>query len=164
MPSIQMSSLFSLGLCGFLLLVSTGCGTRLQSAGGKVLVNGVPVTEGTVMFYPIAKGRPATARIMEDGSFILSFEKPGDGLPPGDYKVVIVADVFRPGVKSRQQEFDEANMRRQGITDTSSLTGGTLVHVVPPEYNDISTTPLTQTVTRSSGTQEFVYDIEVKKK
>src|SRR5262245_59539572 len=110
-----MSHARKVGLFGLVFVVFTACGPKLQPAGGKVLVNGGPVTEGTVMFYPVAKGRPATARIMGDGSFTLSYEKPGDGLPPGEYKVVIVADVFQPGVKTKQQEYDEANLKRQGI-------------------------------------------------
>lgn len=147
-----------------ILVAIVGCGTRLQPAGGKVLVDGNPVKEGTIMFYPTSKGRPATARIMEDGSFTLSFERPGDGLPVGEYRVVIVADIWKEGKKSAAQAYDEANMKRQGIVDTSTLTGGILIHVVPPEYNDITTTPLTQTVTRSSEPQHFVFDIPSKKK
>ncbi len=78
--------------------------------------------------------------------------------------MVIVADVWKEGRKTREQEADEANMKRQGIVDTSTLTGGTLTHVVPPEYNDITTTPLTQTVSGSGGPQHFVFDIPSKKK
>ena len=146
-----------------LLAAIVGCGSKLQPAGGKVLVDGTPVKEGTVMFYPVNKGRPATARIM-DGSFTLSFERPGDGLPVGEYRVVIVADIWKEGKKSAVQEYDEKNMKRQGIEDTSTNAGGILIHVVPKEYNDISTTPLTQTVTRSSEPQHFVFDIPSKKK
>jgi len=147
-----------------MLVASAGCGTKLQPAGGRVLVDGNPVKEGTIMFCPVNKGRPATARIMEDGSFTLSFARPGDGLPVGDYRVVIVADIWVEGKKSRAQEYDEANIKRQGIVDTSTQTGGTLIHVVPPEYNDIGTTPLTQTVATSNEPQHFVYDIPSKKK
>jgi hypothetical protein len=128
------------------------------------MVDGVPVTEGTIMFYPVNKGRPATARILQDGTFTLSYERPGDGLPVGEYKVVIVADVWKEGPKTRQQEYDEANLKKQGIVEPSVQKGGTLVHVVPPEYNDIGSTPLTQTVARGSGPQQFVFDIPSKKK
>ena len=55
-------------------------------------------------------------------------------------------------------------MKRQGIQDTSTNAGGILIDVVPPEYNDIATTPLTQTVARSSEQQHFVFDIPSKKK
>jgi hypothetical protein len=146
------------------LAACVGCGTRLQPAGGKVLVDGTPVKGGTIMYYPVHKGRPASARILEDGSFTLSYERPDDGLPVGDYKVVIVSDVWKEGKKSRQQEYDEANMKKQGIVDTSTLTRGTLIHVVPPVYNDITTTPLTQTVASSGSPQQYVYDIPSKGK
>jgi len=146
------------------LTVLAGCGTKLQPAGGKILVDGNPVKEGTVMFCPVNKGRPATARIMEDGSFTLSFAQPGDGLPPGDYRVVIVADIWKEGRKTAAQEYDEANLKRQGIQDTSTNAGGILIHVVPPEYNDVATTPLTQTVASSREPQHFVYDIPSKRK
>ena len=122
------------------LAASAGCASKLQPAGGKVLVDGKPVKEGTIMFCPVNGGRPATARVVEDGSFVLSYARPGDGLPAGDYRVVIVADVWVEGKKTKAQEYDEANMKRQGIIDTSTLTGGTLIHVVPPEFNDMSTT------------------------
>jgi hypothetical protein len=151
--------------CTVLLVAVAGCGTKLQPAGGKVLVDGQPVTHGSIMFCPTADGRPATGRIMEDGSFTLSFEQPGDGLPVGDYRVVIVADLWMESkTKSRMQEYDEAMMKRNKVEgEASTHTGGTLVHVVPPQYNDISTTPLTQTVVHSSEPQHFVYDIPSKK-
>jgi len=154
----------SVCLLAALLSALAGCGSRLQPAGGKILVDGTPVKEGTVMFCPVNKGRPATARIMEDGSFTLSFERPGDGLPPGEYRVVIIADIWKEGQKTAAQTYDEANLKRQGIQDTSTNAGGILIHVVPPEYNDIATTPLTQTVASSSEPQHFVYDIPSKKK
>jgi hypothetical protein len=142
-----------------------GCGSKLQPAGGKVLVDGVPVTEGTIMFYPVATGRPATARILADGSFTLSFEKPGDGLPPGEYKVAIVADIWKESkVKSKLQLYEEAMMKKNNVEgDVSSHATGELIHVVPPEYNHITSTPLTQTVVRSGEPQQFVFDIPSKR-
>jgi hypothetical protein len=151
-------------LCAATLAACVGCGTRLQPAGGKVLVDGTPVKGGSIMFYPVNKGRPASARILEDGTFTLSYERQGDGLPVGEYKVVIVVDVWKEGKKSRQQEYDEAHLKKQGIVDTSTLGGGTLTHVVPPVYNDIATTPLTQNVASSGSAQQYVYDIPSKRK
>jgi hypothetical protein len=143
-----------------------GCGAKLQPAGGKVLVDGKPVQDGSIMFCPTQSGRPATARIMEDGTFTLSFDRPGDGLPVGDYRVVIVADIWKAGKeKSKLQEYDEAMMKKNGVVgEVSTQAGGQLIHVVPPEYNDIGTTPLTQTITRSSEPQFFVYDIPAQGK
>jgi hypothetical protein len=150
-----------------LALFLTGCSApHLQKAGGKVLVDGVPVKGGTIMFYPTTKGRPATGSIAGDGSFTLSFAQPDDGLPPGDYKVVIVADIWKVSkVKSKAQLDDEALMKKAGIEGEPSLyAGGELVHVVPTAYNTIESTPLTQTVARSSDPQHYVFDIPSKKK
>lgn len=144
------------------LVAVSGC-TRLQPAGGKVLVDGKPVQEGTIMFYPVNKGRPANARIQPDGSFTLSYENPGDGLPPGEYKVVIVADIWQELKKTKAQEQEEAIMKKNGVNDELP-TNGILIHVVPPEYNDVKTTPLTQKVESSSSTQNFVFEISTKGK
>jgi hypothetical protein len=148
-----------------MFLACMGCGgTKLQPAGGKVSVDGAPVKDGTIMFYPIAGGRPANGVII-DGSFSLSFEKPGDGLPPGEYKVVIVADIWKEAkAKSKAQEAEEAMMKKSGsVEQTSLLAAGELIHVVPPEYNDVKTTPLTQSVKLASGAESYVYDISSKK-
>jgi len=146
------------------LVALAGCGSKLQKAGGKVLVDGVPVKEGTIMFYPTNKGRPATASIAGDGSFTLSFGQPDDGLPPGEYKVVIVADIWKESkVKTKAQLDDEAMMKKNGVVgETSLLARGELIHVVPPEYNTIESTPLTQTVVSSSDPPHYVFDIPSK--
>ena len=136
----------------FLLFCNIGCGPTLQTAGGKVLVDGKAVTDGWLMFTPAGGGgRSATANIKPDGTFELSFEKEGDGLPPGEYKVTITADIFTPAKKGAPD-------------DDLSLFPGTLRHIVPPEYNELNTTPLKQTVAKSSGRQEFIFDIPSKGK
>jgi hypothetical protein len=139
-----------------------GCGEKLMKAGGTVKVDGVPVKEGTIMFVPTKSGRPANGRIM-DGAFTLSFNSPDDGLPPGDYKVVIVADIWKEGKKSAEQLREEAAMKKNNVTDELAVPG-TLIHVVPPEYNHHDTTPLTQTVPASGGEQKFDFNIMTKKK
>lgn len=130
-----------------------------------VLVDGVPVKDGAVTFYPVEPGRAASASIMEDGTFVLSSDKPNDGLPVGDYKVTIVADSWVANVSEKERQAMEAMLKQQGaIDDTSLMSGGKLTHIVPPIYNDIATTPLTQTVTKTSQPQEFIFDIPSKKK
>jgi hypothetical protein len=143
----------------------TGCGKTIQPAGGRVLVDGVPVKDGAVTFYPVEPGRAASASVMEDGSFTLSFDSPNDGLPPGEYKVTIVADVWKDTVSPEQKKAMEAALKKQGaIDDPALLSAGTLTHIVPAEYNDIATTPLRETVVKSSKPLEFIFDIPSKKK
>ena len=146
-------------------LLFSGCSKNIQPAGGKVLVDGVPVKDGAVTFYPVIPGRPASASVMEDGTFVLSFDRPNDGLPPGEYKVTIVADVWKETVSPKQKESLQKMLDKQGaIDDVGLLSAGQLTHIVPPEYNDVATTPLKETVKTSNKPLEFVFDIPSKKK
>lgn len=67
----------------------------------------------------------------------------GDGMPPGTYKVVIVAG---KRVNKRADAKDEFNV------------SGKLIHVVPPIYDTKETTPLTKTISASDSSVQ--YDIE----
>jgi hypothetical protein len=59
--------------------------------GTVTLEDGTPLTRGLVIFERVDGGPPVTARgnIQEDGRYELSTERPGDGAPPGLYKVAI---------------------------------------------------------------------------
>jgi hypothetical protein len=142
------------------LVAIVGCGPKLQKAGGVVKVDGKPIDQGTVGFYPIEPGRPSMAEVQPDGTFELSYLKPGDGLPPGEYKVTIVSDVWKVNTQAKAQE--EALLNKMGVKDEMSMAAGQLIHVVPVEYNTLETTPLKQTVSASSS--KFEFDIPTKKK
>ena len=157
------TSIISTLFCACVIVIVVGCGPKLQKAGGVVKVDGVPVKQGTVTFYPAVEGRSANAQIGEDGSFTISFDSLNDGLPAGEYKVAIIADIFKPNTKAMEQEAEMK--KRVGSTDDVSMVGaGELIHIVPPEYNDVRTTPLKQTVASGGGKQQFEYDISSKKK
>ena len=69
-----------------------GCGSRYYPVRGTVtLDDGTPVTRGMVVFERTAGGPPITARgtIQSDGSYQLGTDKPGDGVPPGKYRVLV---------------------------------------------------------------------------
>ncbi len=57
---------------------------------GVVTLDGKPLSSGVVQFQP-AVGQPATGEIGDDGSFTLSRYVPGDGVPPGTYRVAVVS-------------------------------------------------------------------------
>jgi hypothetical protein len=64
----------------------------LQPVRGKVtLEDGTVLTQGMVVFESTESEKPITARgdIQADGSYELSTHKPGDGVPPGKYRVLI---------------------------------------------------------------------------
>ncbi len=70
----------------------SGCGGGLYPVRGTVtLDDGTPVTKGLVVFERVDGGPAVTARgqIQPDGSYELSTNKPGDGVPPGRYKAVL---------------------------------------------------------------------------
>ena len=146
------------------LAICCGCGRDMQKAIGKVAVDGVPVKDGAVTFYPVVGGRPASASVRPDGTYTLSYEKLDDGLPPGDYKVTIVADIWKETNKKELEAMRATAAKQGAIEDSSMSAAGQLIHVVPPEYNTIETTPLKETVTKSGKPQEFNFDISTKKK
>lgn len=73
------------------LLFLTGCGSELGAmVSGKVTLDGAPLTTGNVMFTPIGQGSAANGSIDASGSYSLHTGTEG-GLPPGDYRVTVVA-------------------------------------------------------------------------
>jgi hypothetical protein len=73
-------------------LALTGCGDRQYPVHGTVaLEDGTPVTRGLVVCERFDGGPAVSAQgeIKPDGTFRLGTRKPGDGLPPGRYKVLI---------------------------------------------------------------------------
>jgi len=77
---------------GFLLVLFAGCGSGMQPVRGKVtLPDGKPAAGSQVVFESEQEGKKISARgdVQGDGTFELSTFKPGDGVPPGKYKVQV---------------------------------------------------------------------------
>jgi hypothetical protein len=74
-----------------LLWLASGCGDAHKPVKlkGKVTLDGEAVEGALVTFMPEGGGRPASGRTGADGVFSLTTLAPGDGVVPGDYKVVI---------------------------------------------------------------------------
>ena len=75
-------------------LAAAGCGGGKYPVRGIVtLDDGTPVAKGLVVFERTEGGKPITARgeIKPDGSYELSTDKPGDGVPTGKYRVLVNA-------------------------------------------------------------------------
>jgi hypothetical protein len=70
----------------WVLLFSSGCGGPSTAAlHGKVTLDGVPVTSGSIAFFPEGAGTKAAAAIV-DGNYTIEAE---DGLQPGKYRVEV---------------------------------------------------------------------------
>lgn len=124
------------GLCVFLSATVLGCGNAdgLIPVTGTVKTadGGVPQGESaTVWFEPVGEGRLASGTIAKDGSFTMMTEKPGDGVAPGAYKVVL-------------------KVWKDYRTQTSAL---------PDAYIDAATTPLEATVDGDQTHFDFVVEL-----
>ncbi|MBA3481582.1 MAG: hypothetical protein H0T51_07185 [Pirellulales bacterium] len=116
------------------LTVSLGCGD-----GGTVPVTGtvknadgsdLQFESGLVVFEPMDEGKAASGAVEPDGSFVMMTETPGDGVAPGNYKVVL--NVFK-------------NYREQELS-------------VPETYANAATTPLTARVDADNNHFDFVVE------
>ncbi len=79
-------------IAGLFAICLAGCGGGLQPVKGKVtLPDGKPAAGSQVVFESEQEGKKISARgdVGPDGSYELSTYKPGDGVPPGRYKVQV---------------------------------------------------------------------------
>jgi hypothetical protein len=79
-------------IAAVVLIALSGCGAGMQPVRGTVkLPDGKPAAGSQVVFEGGPDGKKVSARgdVQGDGSFELSTYKPGDGVPPGRYKVQV---------------------------------------------------------------------------
>lgn len=80
-------------LCAAGLLVAVGCGKssdRLDVDGRVTRKDGSPLVGATVMFRSSESGKYATGVTDKDGRYELGTSRPGEGIPPGDYRVTVM--------------------------------------------------------------------------
>lgn len=105
-------------------LVMAGCGPRnpaTTKVEGVVALDGQPIEGAAVVFTP-SSGPPATGTTDSDGRFVLSTFKQGDGAVLGQHRVT----VGKTRTKSTGPDEEEE-----------------LVFIVPKQYANPSTSPLT---------------------
>jgi hypothetical protein len=116
-------------------LLVVGCGDSgdemLAVSGTVKNPDGSAVTAeegGLIQFTPDGSGTTAMGSLEKDGSFTMMTKKPGDGVKPGKYKVVLqLWKNYRAGALA-----------------------------VPKEYSDATTTPLEATVDADNTHFDFV--------
>ncbi|MBX6312095.1 MAG: hypothetical protein IRY99_04130 [Isosphaeraceae bacterium] len=139
-----------------LFLFLWGCGGTdpakppLGKVSGKVTYKGKPVTNGSVIFTPVAgkgaeTGQVATGQLESDGSFVLTTFDIGDGAVLGQHTVT---------VEARSEDINKLNQPKED---------GTIAYIlpkpsVPEKYTKPATSPLRYTV--EAGSNHF--DIELK--
>ena len=105
--------------------------------GGKVLYQGEPVSQGTVLYSPVDtnSGRLARGALQADGSFELTTLKSGDGALPGEYRVSVLSYKPHPGEPGRG-----------GVDADSPPPEIVREHYVPARYTDPEQSGLRDTV------------------
>lgn len=85
------------------LIGNHGCGSsdRATVTGKLVRSDGSPLVGARVIATSAETGKSAYGTTNEDGEFTLGVVQEGDGVPPGDYKVIIIEDLGDPDNRSR---------------------------------------------------------------
>ena len=72
------------------VIAFAGCGGGVQLHGTVTFDDGSPVDTGTVCFVSSGSSGMARGDLQSDGTYILSTNKPGDGVLPGTYNVYLI--------------------------------------------------------------------------
>lgn len=154
--SLHHCMLASMLMC-FCAALLPGCGPQYPDCYpvvGKVTVNGKPLTQGTITFYP-SHGRSALGKIASDGTYTLTTFNDGDGALPADHVVVIKAtEVIGP---ASPRSFDEE--LAQARSESREQAAATVKWLVPQKYSRRETTPLKATVEQKRN--QFDFEISV---
>jgi hypothetical protein len=111
-------------------LLLTGCGESIKRlevhpVQGKITYQGKSPAGAIVVLHPVDNSEPdrprPTAKVEDDGTFVVKTYNPADGAPPGKYKVTV-----------QLRKFEEKN--------DGSLVAGP--HLVPERYSQIEKTDL----------------------
>jgi hypothetical protein len=134
-------------------VASLGCGGAAGLDGtvpirGRVSYQGKPLTDAEVQYLPkdVQRGRLARGKVQADGSFVMTTLRPGDGVLPGEYRVVVYAFEPHPGEPGRGENGGE------------SLVNYDPKSRIPAEYADAEKTPLKDVV---DGGHSGVFNIEI---
>jgi hypothetical protein len=106
---------------------------------GKVTMAGQPLPKGSISFIPNS-GRPATALIQPDGTYVLSTFEEKDGAVPGHFRVTVTATTADPN-----------QMPRPGEPPPKAL--------VPKKYNRPESSGLTADVDKKDN-KDFDFDLK----
>jgi len=127
------------------IAVVVGCGGPVN-VQGKVVKDGKPVAEATVVFIPVSGGQEAGDLTDEEGNFRLKNPQKF-GLVPGEYLVTVSKMVYPPGMKvPSPQEM------------TMAMTAK-MKESLPAQYTRQDKTPLRVTVPRG-GVTDVILDIK----
>jgi hypothetical protein len=104
------------GLCAVALLTLVGCsGDGKHHLQGQVKLDGKPLVDGTIEFFPAAGDGPTASAIIKEGAYALT-------IPPGS-KIVKIEGFEKIG----EHKYDKSNPESPMVADYKPI--------VPPKYN-----------------------------
>jgi hypothetical protein len=136
-------------------LLVIGCGPghpETATVTGKVTFRGETVPAGKIMFYP-QTGRAAVGTIEADGTYVLTTFNPGDGAVLGKHQVTITASKVTGGPPQPKTFKDELKLAQK--KPAGAATSPKIVWLVPKQYSQRNTSPLTAEVKRGVNTIDF---------
>jgi hypothetical protein len=138
-----MRSLFKLA-AALALLAAAGCGARKPVVSGVVTLDGQPLTDGTIEFFPVrGDGQTSGTTLGSDGSYRMEAS-------PTEMKVVIHAS-------------KTVGKRKQYADVPDSPTVDIRQEVVPAKYSDMTKTELRFTVAPGTNEKNFELTSDRKK-
>lgn len=149
----------SIALALPLAMVLSGCGddtglAKRYPVSGKVTYKGVPLEKGLISFIPgDPNGRAATGQI-ENGSYTLMTQDPGDGAFPGQYSVTVAAktaDFTKAGADAKKKGATSAYIPQ----DFTAKANKDAKNAVPDKYGLPTSSPLKADVKSSSNKFDF---------
>lgn len=158
----------------FAAFSALGCGGgefAVTPAKGKVVCGGKPVSVGTVVFTPVGgeasgedPGKPATATLKSDGTFVLSTYDAQDGAVVGKHRVQYFAPegedeeegaaVEEGSAEERQQNAERASQRRAALASLCVQQGEMTVEVTEDGPNEFTVELVPASQAGSSAEQD----------
>lgn len=116
------------GLLALALVLAAGCGERpprLVPVTGSVMMDGKPLTAGSIIFYPDDENEYVddnpSALLQLDGSFVMKTFPFGEGVAPGRYKVTLAPElakrISRPQYENSHDSPWEIDVPDDGVSD-----------------------------------------------
>ena len=145
------------GLLSATLLFVVGCGNGLTAVTGKVTLDGNPLPNALVTFFPVGEGSSATGKTDDMGTYKL-IGVLGEGLKPGSYKVAVTT------AQTTVAESSDVDMNSPEYLAMSSGVGMESVKTsapkepIPAKYN--SSTEIVKEV--KTGTAQIDLDLTSK--
>lgn len=161
-----------LGICLSLAFIGCSGDDRPETAraSGKVTLNGVPVVGASVMFQPVAGGRPGTGITDDNGVYkISSYGQPDDGVAVGEHKVSVVkiagagAYALSPAESAKPVAAASSTDSLSEIpaaTDDEQNVEPEIEYLVPQKYQNPETSGLRITVP-SGGSSELHLELSI---